>query len=199
MEEEEEFPDQREGENLIEIAGKHWYLLLWPAFKVFLGLVLVFIVLRIAGASVYFTIAFFVWTTIGLTYFIAIYTIWSRSKYYITDQRVIMKEQISLFSKKISEVDISNIHTATFEVRGPTGAAFNYGNVALQSYGAPKAIILKNVSDAKNIQKKISQMVSDIAKEGQKEEKILEEIRKEKSKKTKQPKKYIPRPPRIEE
>ena len=194
MEEEGEFVEQRAGEKLIVSAGKHWYLLLWPAGKVFLGLVAVFLVLRFFGASIYFTIAFFIWAALGLTYFIIAYIIWAKSRYYVTDQRVIRKEQKSLFAKKVTEVDLANIHTVTCEVTGPASAAFNFGDVILQSYGAPKPIILKNVSEAKDIQKKVSQMVSEIANEG-----LEKKEAKEPAKKIKHPKKYIPRAPKIEE
>ena len=194
---EEEFPEQREGEELIISAGKHWYLLSWPLAKVFLGLVLVFIVLRFLGASIYFTIAFFLWAGIGLTYFITTYIIWSKSKYYVTDQRIIRNEQLTLFAKKITEIDLSNIHNVTYEVSGVGGATFNFGNVMLQSYGAPKPIILKNVANAKNIQKKLSAMISDInnsAANGSNQ--------KRPEMPTPQPvshlKKYVPRKPQIE-
>lgn len=194
MGEEEEFPEQKEGEKLILIAGKHWYLLVWPAIKVFLGLVLVFIVLRFLGASIYFTIAFFLWAALGLTYFIITFIIWVKSKYYVTDQRIIEKEQKSLFAKEVTEIELVNIHTVTYEVTGPAAAAFNFGDVILQSYGAPKPIIFKNASAAKDIQKKISQMVSEISTEEREPEEVPEKVAKPK----KRPKKYIPRAPRID-
>ncbi len=193
-EEEQEFFEKRAGEKIIVSAGKHWFFLLLPAAKVFLGLVLVFIVLRFLGASIYFTIAFFVWAALGLTYFIITYIIWAKSRYYVTDQRVIRQEQKSLFAKEVTEVDLANIHTVTYEITGAASAAFNFGDVVLQSYGAPKPIILKNVSRAKDIQKKVSQMVSEIASEEQKDKESEKP-----AKKIKHPKKYIPRAPRIEE
>lgn len=190
---EQEFPEKRANEKIIVSVGKHWYFLLLPALKVFLGLVVVFLVLRFLGASIYFTIAFFAWAALGLTYFIITYIIWSKSKYYVTDQRVIREEQKSLFAKKVTEVDLANIHTVTCEITGAASVAFNFGDVVLQSYGAPKPIILKNVSGAKDIQKKVSQMVSEIALEEPEEEP------EKPAKKIKHPKKYIPRAPKIED
>ena len=193
---EEEFPEQREQEQLIISAGKHWYLLIWPLFKVFLGLVIVFIILRFAGASIYFTVAFFLWAAIGLTYFIRVYIIWVKSRYYVTDQRVIRQEQLTLFAKRITEIDLANIHNVTYEVSGVVGASFNFGNVILQSYGAAKPIVLKNVVAAKEIQKKISAMISDIQGQIKKTPQISETPSPER---VSHPKKYIPRKPKIEE
>jgi len=203
---EEELPEKREDEELILIGRKHWYLLLWPFLKVFLGLVLVFIILRFLGLSIYFTIAFFLWVGIGLTYLIITYIIWAKSKYFVTNQRIIRQEQLSIFAQRVTEIDLRNIHTATYEVKGPTAAVFNFGDVVLQSYGAPKAIILKDVAKAKEIQKRISQIISEITQEEREFENIEKAIlirKKPEAGKTKKsvdsgPKKYIPRKPQIE-
>jgi membrane protein YdbS with pleckstrin-like domain len=201
----EEFPDKRKNERLILIGKKHWYLMVGPFFKVFLGLVLVFIVARFLGFSIYFTIAFFLWAGIGLTYFIITYMIWAKSKYYVTNQRIIRQEQISIFAQRVTEIDFRNVHTATFEVKGPTAAAFGFGNVVLQSYGAPEAIVLKDVAHAKEIQKKISEIISEMNQEEREFEDIEKAIlirkkpaKADESEKNSGPTKYIPRKPHIE-
>jgi len=191
--EEEEFPEQREDEELILVAGKHWYLLILPLIKVFLGLVLVFLVLRFLGASIYFTIAFFIWTALGVTYFIINYIVWSKTRYYLTTERIIVREQKSLFSKQISEIELDNIHNVSYKISGPSSAAFKFGDVILQSYGASKALILKSVVSPQKIHQRISQIISEIRAEVKREEfDDLTPI-------TKKPKKYIPRAPKIEE
>ena len=204
-EREQEFPDKREGEKLILIGRKHWYLLMGPFLKVFLGLVLVLIVLRFLGFSIYFTIAFFLWAGIGLTYFIITYIIWSKSKYYVTNQRIIRQEQLSIFGQRITEIDFRNIHTATFEIKGPTSAVFHFGDVVLQSYGAPKAIVLKDVAHALKIQKRISEIVSKNNQEDREFENIEKAILIRKKpdelsdpEEDMGPKKYVPRKPHIE-
>lgn len=196
-----DLPPEREEEETILFIRKHWYLILIPILWVFLGLLVVLIVLRLGGASIYFTITFFAWLIIGGTYlFVKIY-VWYRSVYIITNERVIRREQKGLFSKKISELDLANIHNVTTEISGVVAAAFNFGDVILQSFGVQEAVKLKSVANPSKIQAKISQILKEYNQEYEEEDRENKEEKDEEapSKPKKSPEKYVPRKPKIEE
>jgi len=190
---EEELPSHelRDKEELVLVAGKHWFLMLKPLLWTFLGLIIVFVVLRIGGASIYFTVAFFLWLALGMTYFIANYIVWARTKYFLTNMRIIVDEQKSLFAKEITEIELENIHNVSYKISGVVSAGFNFGNVILQSFGAPKPLILKNVSKPARVHLRISQMMAELHEEEEQNQEIEPKI--------KHPRKYIPRAPHLEE
>ena len=200
-----DLPPEREDEEVILLIKKHWYLILWPLIKVFIGLVLVLIVLRIWGASIYFTATFFAWAIISFVYLFMTIYVWAKTCYIITNERVIRREQKSFFSKKISEIDLENIHNVTSEITGPVQSAFGFGDVLIQSFGVSEAVKLTDIPNPTKIQTKISEILRafnlslEKESEPEKEEEKKEKERVEEEKVDKGPEKYVPRKPHIEE
>ncbi len=63
----------------------------------------------------------------------------------ITNDRLVHIEQKSLFSRSISEMDLTKLQDVTSEVSGFFPSLFNYGTIRIQSAGAVEEFVLKNV------------------------------------------------------
>jgi uncharacterized membrane protein YdbT with pleckstrin-like domain len=150
-----EFEGQRDNEEIIFILRKHWIVLLKPSFWLFLGLLIVFIVLRIAGASSFSAYAFFIWLGLGGTYWVYNWVIWLRDVYILTDQRIIDRDQRSLFAYSVSEAPLENIQDITWEKTGFFSTIFNYGNIYIQTAGAKEKIEFENIPAPRQMKERI--------------------------------------------
>ena len=54
-------------------------------------------------------------------------------------------DQITLFARKIAEVDLYQIQDASSEVKGFWGTLFNYGHVNIQTAGSIPKFSMENV------------------------------------------------------
>ena len=89
-------------------------------------------ILSILGASLYY---------IGLlTFFFIEFVLYYLDVWVVTNDRIIDVDQISLFSRTISELDLASIQDVTTDIKGFFPTLFNYGEV-----------IVKTASDNPNI------------------------------------------------
>jgi len=63
----------------------------------------------------------------------------------ITNDRMVDIEQITLFARKIAEVDLYQIQDVSSEVKGFFPTIFNYGNVDVQTAGSVPKFSMENV------------------------------------------------------
>jgi len=150
-----EFEGQRDNEEIIFVLRKHWISLFKPSFWLFLGLLIVFIVLRIAGASSFSAYAFFIWLFIGGTYWLYNWIVWLRDIYILTDQRIIDRDQKSLFSYSVSEAPLENIQEISWEKTGFFSTIFNYGNIYVQTAGSKEKIVFENIAAPRQMKDRI--------------------------------------------
>ena len=150
-----EFEGQRDNEEVIFILRKHWINLIKPSFWLFLGLIIVFIILRLAGASSFSAYAFFIWLGLGGTYWVYNWLIWLKDIYILTDQRIIDRDQRSLFSFTVSEAPLENIQDISWEKTGFISAIFNYGNIYVQTAGAKEKIVFENIAYPRRMKERI--------------------------------------------
>ena len=143
---------QESDEEIIEEVRQHPIMLFGPLAKVFLGFVIVVLIFFIFGASLIFSLAFFIWLIFGGIYAFYHYYIWRKDTYILTDSRVIIKEQNTFFSKQVSEATLSNITDVTYKIKGVWATIFNYGTVRAETASADP-LKLKNVAKPHKIQK----------------------------------------------
>jgi len=150
------FPGQYENENIILIVRRHKIILLTYAFYIILMVAIppIFYFSIISGAfSAFFyepynrifillSVIFygFVWIvafTIWLDYYLDIWI--------VTDQRIIDVEQVGLFSRVVSEVDLEKIQDVTSEVHGVLATMFGFGDIHIQTAAEEKRFAMKSI------------------------------------------------------
>ncbi|MDO8499866.1 MAG: PH domain-containing protein [bacterium] len=63
----------------------------------------------------------------------------------VTNDRMVDIEQVSLFGRTVSEVDLYQIQDATSEVKGFFPSIFNYGKVTIQTAGTVPKFIMHDI------------------------------------------------------
>lgn len=86
----------------------------------------------------------------------------------VTDDRILNVEQKSLFSRTISELDLSKIQDVTSEVKGVFAFIFGYGNVYIQTAGEVERFVFEQVRRPEEIRKNMLELVEqDRKKQGE--------------------------------
>lgn len=140
------------GEEIVEEVRRHPVALARPFFWVLIGFLAVIIIFIIFKASGIFSFAFFLWLIFGGIYGFYHYYIWQRDAYILTDSRVIIREQESFFSKKVSEAKYDDITDVTYQVKGFFATLFNFGTVFVQTPSSDP-LRLVNIGKPNKIQK----------------------------------------------
>lgn len=150
------FPGQYENENIILVIRRHKIILLTYAFYIILMAVIppifyfsiipgalsgffyepydkIFILLSIIFYGFVWIVAFTIW----LDYYLDIWI--------LTDQRIIDVEQVGLFSRVVSEVDLEKIQDVTSEVHGVLPTIFGFGDIHVQTAAEEKRFAMKSI------------------------------------------------------
>ncbi|MBU0670785.1 MAG: PH domain-containing protein [Patescibacteria group bacterium] len=157
------FPFQREDEKVIMLLRRHWVIL-----GRFIGLLLLLNLIPIVVAGFIF---YFLGWNINMESPLFIVAVLMISFYYlivwlnyfhefvdfhldiwiVTDQRIINIEQIGLFNRVISELNILKVQDVTSEVKGKTQTVLNYGNVFIQTAGQQQRFIFEQVKNPEEV------------------------------------------------
>jgi hypothetical protein len=73
----------------------------------------------------------------------------------VTNDRMVDINQITLFARKIAEVDLYQIQDVSSEVRGVFGTLFKYGNVDVQTAGSIPKFSMENVPNPHHLRRLI--------------------------------------------
>ncbi|MFA5812900.1 MAG: PH domain-containing protein [Patescibacteria group bacterium] len=140
----------------------------------FLPILFLFLILLAAPVAVYFLIhaiypalfgneiLFSLGVLLGSAYYLGIYLFFYAQfiEYYldiwvVTNDRIIDVEQLGLFSKTISELDLFRIQDVTADVHGFFATIFNYGNLSVNTASANVGIIFRNISHPNEIRENL--------------------------------------------
>lgn len=77
----------------------------------------------------------------------------------ITDRRILSVEQQGLFSRTVSELDLSRVQDVTSEEKGILAFIFGYGNVYIQTAGETTRFDFHQVPHPEDIRKRILGLV----------------------------------------
>jgi len=145
-------------EKIIFQLRKHWVILAFSFFKVFLSFLLFSLALYFVGFSRIFNsyvwaIIFGVWFLITLVYGFYEWLVWYLYLYFLTKRRVVDIEQKTLFIRSVSETNLDKIQDVTFEIRGFLATLFSFGNVKIETAGKETVITLDQVKNSEELQK----------------------------------------------
>lgn len=149
------FEGQRSDEDVIFVLKRHPWVLSKAGF-IGVGLIILLIIsYLIFGASIVTSILL-----IGLIIFVMVYSlyIWflyNNYLYILTNQRLIIMEQVGLFNRRINESELDKIQNVTVEVKGIMKTFLNFGNIKITTAGVDPVMVIFNVENPYEIQQKI--------------------------------------------
>ncbi len=160
---------QKDGEEVKYVLRRHWVT--------FVPRILFFILLLFVPVALYFLIknttplvltGEFSYPLIILftsAYYLSIYLFFFAEflthyldEWIITTDRVLDTEQLSLFSRSISETDLSKIQDVTTEVHGAFATLFDYGDVHIKTASTNVSIVAKSVPRPNKLRSEIMQL-----------------------------------------
>jgi hypothetical protein len=162
------FQSQENDESVVFVIRKHWTALIFP---VFFGLifVLVTILMQFLVGSVISdrmseaanTIATCIFSLVYLFALLYVFISWLvryLSVVILTNEHLVEVLQLSLFSRKVSELDLDSIEDATCIQSGFFPTIFRFGDVLIQTAGELPNFNLKNIGDPEEVQQKIMEV-----------------------------------------
>lgn len=108
-----------------------------------------FIFLYISWLLVFWCILFFLWTEYYLDVWI------------ITDQKMIDVDQVSLFKREISILQLDKIQDVTVEVHGLIPTVLHFGNLHVQTAGDQREFVIKNIAQPQLVKDEISSVIEE--------------------------------------
>jgi hypothetical protein len=149
------FEGQRPGEEVIKVWRQHPWVLVRPGFTAIAIVLAVALVIRLAGASGYSSLAIVTGLVAsGWIGGVALFKWWN-GMYLLTTERVIDVDQRQLFHRVVGELPIENIQDATYEVRGLFATALNFGNVVVQTIGGATTLTMTTVEAPYQVQQAV--------------------------------------------
>ncbi len=159
------FESQEDDENVLIITRKHWFYLLTPfiigGFFSIISTIL-FILLKKTGSDSFIYLLPEIILSISILFFITYpYTSWVLRYYNVvilTDEHIVEVEQIGLFSRKVSVLDLDQVEDVTFGQHGIIQTTLDYGNLEIQTAGELRNFIFNNINDPDGLQRKIMEL-----------------------------------------
>lgn len=75
------------------------------------------------------------------------FVIWLRTRYVITNKRVMVYYYHTLFKKTVSDTPLERIISVGYKTTGLISSLFRYGNVEIQIIGVAEPMVMKHVSN----------------------------------------------------
>lgn len=148
-----------EGETIIAIKRKHWFVIAVEAAVLLLLAIMPLVVLVLFNiinpAMMVFVQDYWVFIIFyGASWLLFLWLVFTITwtNYYldvlvITNKRIIDIEQFSLFVRDFAELRLENVQDMKVEVIGFVQSFFKIGNIHIQTAGQTKEILFRNVPD----------------------------------------------------
>jgi uncharacterized membrane protein YdbT with pleckstrin-like domain len=168
--------DVEHDERKILEVRKHWYVIFKESivliFFLFLPVILytfieispislvtpgnediLFIFLYLAWLLVFWSIFFFLWTEYYLDVWI------------ITDQKMVDVDQVSLFKREISTLQLDKIQDVTVEVHGLIPTILHFGSLHVQTAGDQREFVIHNIAKPQLVKDILSSAIEEYNRE----------------------------------
>lgn len=157
-------------EKRILVIRKHWFNLFKSLFPLIIFSVFITWGILQFGKFIFLvkylvTIKIFLIASIQLvllSYSFIIWTNWYLDIWIITEKRILDIQQISLFSRNVSEVRLDHVQDITVEVKGIIATFLSFGRLQVQSAGEAREFYIKDVRLPYNARDTISKKIDEI-------------------------------------
>lgn len=159
-----------EGEKIMGIVRKHWWILFTWGFGLFVMAVLPIIVgitmLVFApdgAGEKYFYIGGFlysIWLSALWVIFFIEWTDYYLDVWVITDKRVVDIEHMGLFNRETSTVRFEDIEDITIEVHGIIPTLLRYGTITIQTAGSQNEFYIRNATNPEKAKEEIYTLIN---------------------------------------
>lgn len=166
-----------EGEKIVLIKRRHWFIIAVEGFFIVLagflplaGIIFAALVFprTLELLADYWVFAVFyltMWFQLLLMFFYVRWTNYYLDVALITDKRIVDIEQINLFVRDVAEVRLENIQDIKVEVIGLIASLLKMGNIHIQTAGQNKEIFLESMPEPYEIKDMVSKYCNEILKE----------------------------------
>lgn len=165
--EEFNFSGQKKEEKVIVIMKQHPWVIVKPAFKILVVVIITTIAVKISlGFS----------STMGLPYIFGLiglvlliytasknYFVWQNSILVLTSSRLIIVDQNGWFIRTVTETNLENILTINHVIKGPVRTMLNFGDLNIRASGVVEdEIIFYDVYNPYDMQQAIIKAQSEL-------------------------------------
>jgi len=109
--------------------------------------------LTVLGGSVYFLSIYLFFYGHFIDYYLDLWI--------VTNDRIVDMEQLGLFRRTTTEVDLFRIQDVTANIRGVLPTLFNYGDVVIKTASSNLNIVFRNVHNPNGVREKLIQLADD--------------------------------------
>jgi len=160
----------KEGEKILSVYRRHKFIIIMELFPLALFAIIT-VALAFFIVSMFFSEMPMLYPVVFLIMFLFLHLFWIASfialaDYYLdiwilTDKRVITVEQKSLFSRIISEFELSKIQEVSVGVHGFLPTVIDYGDVRVRTASENPNFVFKQVSNPNRIKDEITKAAED--------------------------------------
>lgn len=162
---------EHDEKKIIEVR-KHWYVIVKESiilmFFLFLPVIL-YTVIQITPLSfvtpgnedVLFIFLYVAWLFVCWSVFFFLWTEYYLDVWIITDQKMIDVDQVALFRREISTLQLDKIQDVTVEVHGIMPTILHFGNLHVQTAGDQREFIIKNIAEPQKVKDTISSCIEE--------------------------------------
>ena len=166
-----------EGENLIKVVHRHWFVLasitftllflavaplvgyifmVWGTFSIFPPILRELLISKISWGA----FAYSIWLTFLWIIFFIEWTNYYLDAWVITDERVISINQKGFFNREIITVRYSQIQDVTVIIKGIIPSFLKFGHIQVESAGEFRKIFIRQATDPEEVKALIMEMQS---------------------------------------
>lgn len=160
---------QKSYERVVYILRRHWITFI-PKAVLFVVLLLIPIALwlllanlfpQILEGAVFYSLLVLLGSAYYLGVLLFFYTefiIFYLDMWVVTNDRIVDVEQLGLFARTVSELDLFRIQDVTTDVRGFFATLFNYGIVEIKTASTNVNIVFRDISRPNTVREELIQL-----------------------------------------
>lgn len=160
-----EFHGQRAGESVMMVAKQHPMVNMPAVIIAIVVAIIPYLSIRMWGASMVSSVLIFLYLIFILVFLGTRLYLYFQSVNILTSQRIIVAGQLSLFSRKISEAELSRIQDVSTEIKGVWETLFGFGDVVIRTASSETLIKLAKVPAPYDIQQAIVRTLNEHQKQ----------------------------------
>lgn len=161
------FEDQEKGETVVLLLRRHPFVALLP-----ISALLIFAVIPLLAFMAFYSniihskyayLALFVGSIYYMVlwliafYYLMMYTL---NTVIITDKRIIDRDQIGFFNRKVSELHLYRVQDITVETKGILPTLIRYGDIIVQTAGVEQKFVFRQIPKPEAVRASIMKVVS---------------------------------------